>query len=152
MPYACEVKLLTMRELTRVRRCDTPARAVRFFRDHVQSAPWFSPEKECAVALLLNTRSHIIGFELLGIGTKSSVLVHVGEAFRAAIVANAAALVLAHNHPSGDPSPSSADYRVTRTLADAARLLQITLLDHIILGSADGGRVPYFSFREAGSL
>jgi DNA repair protein RadC len=60
--------------------------------------------------------------------------------------------VVLHNHPSGDPAPSAADIRITRSLREAAALLQINLIDHIILGSPDGGRVPYYSFKEAGHL
>jgi hypothetical protein len=88
-PYACEVRVQTLRELAPARLCDTPAKAVAFFRQNVETAPWFNPDHECAVALLLNTRRRIVGFELLGIGTKNAVLVDVGEAFRAAIVASA---------------------------------------------------------------
>lgn len=152
MPYACEVRVQTLRELAPARLCDTPPRAVEFFRAHVQTAPWFNEDKECAVALLLNTRRHIIRFELLGIGTKSAVLVHVGEAFRAAIAANAAELILAHNHPGGDPSPSDADIRISRDLLRAGQILSVELLDSIIIGQpwADPRGQGYISLRELG--
>jgi len=68
------------------------------------------------------------------------------------MIYSAYALIVVHNHPSGDPSPSEADHRLTRRLAEVAQLLQINLLDHIIIGSPDNGRTPYFSFKEAGVL
>ena len=61
-------------------------------------------------------------------------------------------MIVAHNHPSGDPSPSQSDHSLTRRLAEAAELLQIKLLDHIIIGAPAEGREPYFSFKEAGVL
>ena len=79
-------------------------------------------------------------------------LVHPREVFSPAVREGACAIVVAHNHPSGDPAPSHADQRITQSLREAARLLQINLVDHIILGSPDGGRVPYYSFKEAGFL
>jgi DNA repair protein RadC len=117
----------------------------------------FGPEmlalrQESLRVLVLDAKLRLIRAEEIARGSVNECLAHPREIFRHAVVHSGYAVVVLHNHPSGDPSPSSADYRVTRTLADAARLLQITLLDHIILGSADGGRVPYFSFREAGSL
>jgi DNA repair protein RadC len=59
---------------------------------------------------------------------------------------------VAHNHPSGDPSPSEADIRLTRRLSEAARILQIQLVDHVIVGSATPARLPYFSFKEGGVI
>jgi DNA repair protein RadC len=76
------------------------------------------------------------------------------EVFRGAIVAGAVAMIVAHNHPSGDPAPSSADSQVTRSLREAARILDIELLDHVIVGDekADPNRRGFYSFREAGLL
>jgi DNA repair protein RadC len=68
------------------------------------------------------------------------------------MIHSAYAVVVLHNHPSGDPAPSAADIRITRMLREAAQLLQINLTDHMILGSPDGGRIPYYSFKEAGHL
>jgi DNA repair protein RadC len=65
---------------------------------------------------------------------------------------SAYAVIIAHNHPSGDPTPSEADHRLTRRLAEAAQLLQITLLDHVIIGSPNGGKPSFYSFKEAGIL
>ena len=78
-------------------------------------------------------------------GSLNASIVHPREVFKAAILLNAASIVVAHNHPSGDPAPSREDREVTRTLNEAGRLLDIPLHDHVIVG-AEG----YFSFREAG--
>jgi len=88
------------------------------------------------------------------IGTLTSSLAHPREVFRAAILANAAAIVATHNHPSGDPAPSAADVAVTRQLREAAKALDIDLLDHVICGDAkaDPRGLGYYSFREAGVL
>ena len=84
-------------------------------------------------------------------GTLDTLLVHPREVFKCAIAANAASLVLAHNHPSGDPSPSEADIKVTRDLIRAGQLLKIEVVDHIILGRATAGRAKdYSSLRELG--
>jgi DNA repair protein RadC len=79
------------------------------------------------------------------------LLVHPREVFRKAIAANAAAVVLAHNHPSGDPTPSEADIKVTRDLIRAGQLLKIDVLDHVIIGRATQERQKdYASLRELG--
>jgi DNA repair protein RadC len=84
--------------------------------------------------LLLNTRRGLIRVEHISQGTLNTILVHAREVFRAAILANAAAIVLVHNHPSGDPTPSDADTTVTRDIIRAGQLLKIDVVDHIIIG------------------
>jgi DNA repair protein RadC len=84
-------------------------------------------------------------------GTLETILVHAREVFRPAIIASAAAIVLVHNHPSGDPTPSEADIKVTRDLIRAGQLLKIEVLDHVILGRATQERPKdYVSLRELG--
>lgn len=101
--------------------------------------------------LLLNTRKRLIRMEEVSEGTLDTILVHPRDVFRAAIAANAAAVVLVHNHPSGDPSPSEADIKVTRDLFRAGHLLKIEVVDHIIIGRASAGRgKDYSSLRELG--
>lgn len=108
-------------------------------------------EVETFQILLLNTRRRLIRAERVSQGTLDSLLVHPREVFRAAIAANAAAIVLLHNHPSGDPAPSEADIRVTRDLIRAGQLLKIEVLDHIILGRRTAARErDYTSLRELG--
>ena len=95
--------------------------------------------------LCVSTKHRVIAFHEVSRGTLDSTLVHPREVFKAALLANAAAIVLTHNHPSGDPTPSPDDYQLTRRLVDAGKLIGVEVLDHIIVGD---GR--YFSFREAG--
>ena len=107
---------------------------------------------ETLQVLLLNTRRRLIRVaEEISDGTIDTLLVHPREVFRAAIAANAAAIVLAHNHPSGDPTPSEADIKVTRDLIRAGQLLKIDVLDHVIIGRATPERPKdYVSLRELG--
>ena len=106
---------------------------------------------ETLQVLLLNTRKRLIRVEEVTDGTIDTLLVHPREVFKIAIAANAAAIVLAHNHPSGDPTPSEADIKVTRDLIRAGQLLKIVVLDHVILGRAAEGRAKeYSSLRELG--
>ena len=101
--------------------------------------------------VLLNTRRKLIRVERVSQGTLDTLLVHPREVFRLAIAANASAIVLVHNHPSGDPTPSEADIKVTRDLIRAGQLLKIEVLDHIILGCRTHERPKDFlSLRELG--
>jgi DNA repair protein RadC len=101
--------------------------------------------------LLLNTRRKLIRVEKLSQGTLDTILVHPRDVFKAAIAVSAAAIVLVHNHPSGDPTPSEADIKVTRDLIRAGQLLKIEVLDHVILGRATQERPKdYVSLRELG--
>lgn len=103
--------------------------------------------------VLLNTRRKLIRVEKISQGTLDTLLVTPREVFRHAIAANAAALVLAHNHPSGDPTPSDSDVKVTRDLIRAGQLLKIEVLDHVILGRATPERPrDYVSLRELGYM
>jgi DNA repair protein RadC len=150
---AGEYKIMRLREchINGPLIADTPERAEAFWRDHVPASSWFNPEVECFVALFLNTRRMINGWNLVSMGTLDTILVHPREVFRVAIVTAAAAVILCHNHPSGDPSPSEADIKVTRDLIRAGQLLKIEVLDHIILGTATADRIkPYTSLRELG--
>ena len=108
--------------------------------------------KESLRVLLLDTRYHLLRMEEVSRGSVNESIAHPRDVFRPAIIASAYAVIVVHNHPSGDPSPSQADHSLTRRLAEAAELLQIKLLDHIIIGAPAEGRPPYFSFREAGVL
>lgn len=127
--------------------CDTPYKAAEYWRLSVASHPYFSPEHECFVVLFLNTRRRIRGHHLVSIGTMDSVLVHPRDAFRAAVIGNASAVLFAHNHPSGDPTPSEGDIRVTNEMVRAGQILKIQVLDHVIIGA---GR--HVSMREQGYI
>ena len=96
-------------------------------------------DRETFAVLLLDTKNRAIAVHIASIGLLDSAPVHPREIFKAAILANARAVILGHNHPSGDPEPSAHDVHVTRLLAEAGRLLDIPVLDHIIVG--DGSHV-----------
>lgn len=108
--------------------------------------------KESLRAVLLDTRYHMIKIAEISLGSLNESIAHPREVFEAAIRHNAFAFILVHNHPSGDPTPSEADHRLTRRLADAAQLLQIGLLDHVIIGQPSATRKPFYSFKEHGVL
>jgi DNA repair protein RadC len=125
---------------------DTPERVAAYLREEMRHF-----QQEQFVVLLLNTRRRLMRPEHISNGTLDTILVHARDVFRSAITANAAAIVLAHNHPSGDPTPSEADIKVTRDLIRAGQLLKIELLDHVILGRATRERPKdYASLRELG--
>ena len=108
-------------------------------------------EVEHFQVVLLNTRRKLIRIAQISDGTLDTILVHPREVFKSAIAANAAAVVLVHNHPSGDPTPSEADIKVTRDLIRAGQLLKIEVLDHVIIGRATSERPKdYVSLRELG--
>jgi DNA repair protein RadC len=116
---------------------DTSDRAVEYWKANIQAAPWFDPSKEAFVVLVLNTRRRILGHNLVTLGTLDTCTVHPREVFRPVIVAAGAAVILMHNHPSGDPTPSESDIKVTRDLIRAGQLLKIEVLDHVIVGAGD---------------
>lgn len=105
-----------------------------------------SSDREMMVAILLDTKNGVTGLHVVSIGDLSSAVVHPREVFKAAILANAASLILGHNHPSGDPAPSPEDIAVTRRISEAGELLGIELLDHVVIG--DMGR--FTSLKEKG--
>jgi DNA repair protein RadC len=104
--------------------------------------------------LCLNRKNRLIKRVEISSGTATAALAHPREVFRAAVRESAASIICAHNHPSGDPAPSAPDLQVTRQLRDAAKAVDIELLDHVIVGrpAADPAGRGYFSFREAGLL
>lgn len=125
---------------------DSPEAIARLLREQNRVK-----EVETFQLLLLNTRHRLIRVEQISQGTLDTILVHPREVFKSAISARAAAIVLVHNHPSGDPAPSEADIKVTRDLIRAGQLLKIDVLDHVILGHATVERPrDYSSLRELG--
>ena len=104
--------------------------------------------------LSLNRRNRLLALHEVSSGTATSSLLHPREVFRQALRHAAAAVIVAHNHPSGDPAPSHADRAVTRQLAEAGRVLGVELLDHVIVGrpEADPASKGWFSFGEAGLI
>jgi DNA repair protein RadC len=106
-----------------------PADAADILRERIGAA-----DREHFVALLLDTRHRVIGLHTVSVGTLNSSQVHPREVFKAAILANAAGVIVGHNHPSGDPEPSTEDLAITARLKQAGEVLGIALLDSLIIG------------------
>jgi len=143
-----EYKVVTLRECPlpeNMQLCDTPESAADYWRSAVATNPYYNPECECFVVIMVNTRRRVKGHQLISIGTLDTILVHPREVFRAAVIVGAAAIIVMHNHPSGEPSPSEADIKVTRDLIRAGQLLKIEVLDHVIMG-----RPNHSSLRQLG--
>jgi len=115
---------------------DNPQNIVDYLTPMLPESIAFRPDTENFIVVHLSVRKKPIGFEVISNGTLDTLLVHPREVFKSAIIANSASIVICHNHPSGDPSPSDADIKVTRDLIRAGQLLKIEVLDHVILGRA----------------
>lgn len=104
-------------------------------------------QREHFAAILVNVKNHIIGMPVISIGSLTASVVHPREVFKSAIKHTAAAMILVHNHPSGDPTPSKEDIVTTKRLVEAGKLMDIPVLDHIIIG-----RNKYVSLKEKGVI
>ncbi len=104
-------------------------------------------QKEHFICLFLNTKNHVITKETISIGSLSAAVVHPREVFRAAIKRAASSIICAHNHPSGDPSPSNEDVHLTKRLAETGAIVGIEVLDHVIIGHN-----RFLSLKEQGLL
>ena len=154
-----EIKVSRINEMP----CDTnkldmPEQAVRYWKENIEKMPWYDPEREQCVTVMLNTRYRPTGHNLVSIGSLIESIAHPRDIFRGAVATNAYAIILMHNHPSGEVSPSEADHRLTRRIQEGATLLQITFLDHVIVPTtlsvptAHPTGPHYFSFKAAGVL
>ncbi|MFZ5942743.1 MAG: RadC family protein [Bacillota bacterium] len=104
-------------------------------------------DREHFRALLLNTKNQVLTLETISIGNLNSSLVHPRELFKAAVKRSAASIILLHNHPSGDPTPSKDDIEITKRIIEAGKIMGITILDHIIIGNK-----IYLSMKEKGII
>lgn len=111
---------------------------------------WLRHEK--LLVALIDCRLRHCGTSEASSGNLTQTISHPRDVLRPVVSRGAYGFVLIHNHPSGDPAPSRADESFTRRIVDAADLLQLRFLDHVIIGRPDGGREPYYSFREAGFI
>ncbi len=133
-----EYKVVSLRDCPvpeQMQICEEPQQVADYWRMHIATHSHFNPECECFAVLLLNTRRRVKGHHLVTIGTMDTLLVHAREVFRTAIVSSASAIAIAHNHPSGDPTPSESDIKVTRDLIRAGQLLKIEVVDHVVIGA-----------------
>lgn len=108
----------------------TPGDAAQWFRRRIGSE-----SREHFVALYLDARHAVIGFQTVSVGTANASLVHPREVFQPAIAVGACALIVAHNHPTGNPEPSPEDQTITERLAECGKLLGVKLLDSLVIGS-----------------
>jgi DNA repair protein RadC len=131
---------------------DTPERLHEYWRSVIAAQPDHEPDKENVVVVLLDTRMRPYAWNRVSLGTVDEANCHPREVFRPVIVGGAHGFAIMHNHPSGDPSPSRADERLTRRLVDGAQLLQLHMADHVVIGEPAPGRAAYHSFREAGMI
>lgn len=132
--YVREVSLKYVGDSVAVKTKDitTPEAVASLFRNVIDIDP-----RERFAVMHLNGRNQCTGFNIVSIGTLNASLVHPREVFHAAILASAAAIILCHNHPSGDLSPSKEDIALTKRLCEAGKLLGIKVVDHVIV-TADG--------------
>ncbi|NQX01518.1 DNA repair protein RadC [bacterium] len=142
---AFELGTRVAREQLREIPLDTPALICDFFGPQLRHL-----SQEQVLVAVLDSRLRHAGTTIVSVGTVSESSAHPREVLRPVITRGAFGFVLIHNHPSGDASPSRADEVVTRRLVEAAALMQVRFLDHVIIGRPSPGRASYYSFREAG--
>lgn len=145
---AFELGRRSAREIARDVPLDTPQNIFNYIGLEMQAMT-----QEEVHLLCLDSRMQLTHHERLFRGTLNETTSHPREVLRPALIHSAYGFVLVHNHPSGDPTPSDADRRFTRNLRDAAELIRIKFIDHVVIGHASDTRtLPYFSFRESGFL
>ena len=140
MSFSFNLSLPVVKESS-FKTCRTPADAAGILSDTATLA------QEAFTVLTLDTKHHIIDRHLITLGLLDASLVHPREVFRTAIQDGAAAILVSHNHPSGDPTPSAEDIRITRQLVEAGKVLDVQVLDHVVIGR---GETPFTSLRETG--
>jgi DNA repair protein RadC len=114
----------------------------RYVRSHA-----FAIDRECFYVLTVDVTCRLIKMHVVTVGTVCETMVHPREVFRQAIKDNAASIILAHNHPSGDAHVSERDIAITKRLQECAKVLGITILDHVVVGDGE-----LYSFQESGTL
>ncbi len=132
--YVARIKLSVVKESTGIEpiaiESQYDAANLKFIRDEIVHS-----DREVFICLHLNIKHAVISYEIVSVGSLNFSVVHPRECFKGALLANAAAIIAYHNHPSGDPEPSPEDIAVTKRLVDAGKILGIEVLDHIIFGN-----------------
>ena len=111
--------------------CTCPEDVYRLVKDELLTA-----DREKCLALMLDSRNRVIGIDEVSVGSLNSSLIHPREVYKSAILANAATIILVHNHPSTDVEPSEDDLGITKRIGEAGKILGIELADHVIVGEA----------------
>lgn len=137
-------------ELGNIPILSTPAEIADYLRSGIRDYY----QQESFWVIPLDRKNRPVCRSMVTLGTLTATLVHPREVLRVCLLAGAAAAVVSHGHPSGDPAPSAADVRITRTLREAFQIMDVALLDHVVVGEADRDPlgVGYYSFRDAGIL
>lgn len=139
----CQVRLVRDGSITTDRKTiRTPDDAYQILKGYFSNLP-----NEHFVALLLDTKNHVTALSPVSIGSLNASIVHPRELFQRAILGNCAAVILSHNHPSGDPTPSPEDVELSRKLYEAGKVLDIVVVDHLVIGDS-----CYVSLKEKGIL
>lgn len=144
---AFELGIRVAREQLRDIPLDKPELIYEFFAPQIRHLA-----QEQVLVAVVDPRLRHMGTDIISVGTVSESNAHPREILRPVITRGAYGFILIHNHPSGDPSPSRADELVTRRLVEAALLMQVRFIDHVIIGKPSTGRTGYYSFREAGVI
>lgn len=144
---AFELGARVARESIRLQPLDCPQRIYEAFSPRLRHLA-----HEQVIVAAVDCRLQHLATSLVSIGSVNESIAHPRDILRPVISRGAHGFVLVHNHPSGDPAPSAADHSVTRRVQEAAQLLQLRFVDHVIIGRDQGGRPPWYSFREAGQL
>jgi len=144
-------KIYAIREVAK-RLMEEPARKMDTIRSPQDAYDYASPrlqyeDREHFAVIVLDIKHHIIDMPIISIGSLTASVVHPREVFRAILKYPAAAFIMVHNHPSGDPAPSCNDIEITKILVEAGKLMDIPALDHIIIG-----RGQYNSLKEMGKM
>ena len=145
MQYIPVKKIMMVRDSSlkvETKRVSTPGQASEILRAYIGDT-----DREQVVTMILDTKNIIIAINTVSIGSLNASIIHPREIFKPAILANAASIIIGHNHPSGDPKPSQQDLEITRRLVDAGNIIGVAVRDHIIIGEG-----IWFSFREKGIL
>jgi DNA repair protein RadC len=109
--------------------CRSPGDAYKLVRDELAKA-----DREKCLSLILNSRNQVVGIDEVSVGSLNSSIIHPREVYKSAILANAASIILVHNHPSSDVEPSEDDLTITKRLWEAGKIIGIDLVDHLIVG------------------
>jgi DNA repair protein RadC len=146
------ITVATVRETPCTIDADTPANLYRYWQEVIAAQPDHEPDKESLVVVMLTTRLRPFAWHRVSLGTINETSAHPREIFRPVIASGAYAFCMMHNHPSGDPSPSRADMNITAQIVKAGELLNVSLIDHVIVGEPQPGREAFYSFRAAGLI
>jgi DNA repair protein RadC len=142
--FQVKINVASVRESKGKKKVTTPVEVYNACSDMANFA------QEAVVALCLDVKNKIISKNLITLGLSDQSLVHPREVFRNAITENASSIIMVHNHPTGETSPSPEDLRITRQMIDAGRIIGIRVLDHVIIGRSENDQQPFRSLRESG--